>query len=153
MKNLCLIFLVGIMAGCASNVIKNTDPFRTEFIPIASASIQEPEIALKKVVSLLNKEGFLVSPNTVFYTATTDPKNVGYQYWRVTNEKWNVTYQLGVQIIKVRGGLIYWKLSHKIIGSRSGKQDRMFEPSDFEVTEQVVNKITRKLMILFSTSA
>ena len=102
-------------------------------------------------VGCANYEGYLVSSNAVFYVATTDPKSIGYQYWRVTNEKWKVSYQLGVQIMKATNGVVYWKLSHKIVGSRSGKQNRLFEPSDFEVTESVVNEISRKLMKLFST--
>ena len=153
MKLIYLVLLASILTGCSTTAaLKDTDPFRFEFSPIASASVVNPEAALSKTVKLLEKEGYLVSSNAIFHTATTEPKNIGYQYWKVTNEKWNVSYQLGVQIIEA-GGVVYWKLSHKIIGSRSGKQDRTFDPADFDVTEQKVNEITRKLMNLFSASA
>ncbi|MDN3521150.1 hypothetical protein [Halomonas ramblicola] len=149
---LCAVLAV-MLAGCASTASKNTDPFLFEYTPVARASIDNSDVALNEVVSLLEAEGFLVSPNAIFGTATTDPKDVGYQYWRTTNEKWKISYQIGVQVIETRKGMLYWKLSHKIIGSRTGKQDRLFEPSDFEVTESEINKLTRRLTRLLSASA
>lgn len=150
MKRALFLIFVVLIGGCMG--IRDTDPFHYEFSPIANASLNTPEVTLTKVIQLLEKDGYLVAPNTVFLTATTDQRDLGYQYWRVTNEKWKVAYQLGVQVIEAKGGTLYWKLSHRIVGSRSGKQDRMFEPNDFEITEKIVNEVIRKLMKLFSIS-
>ena len=153
MNKLLLLLLAAILSGCSTSAIKPTDPFLFEYTPVASASIGNSDIALRKVVDLLESEGYLVSPNAVFSSATTDPKDIGYQYWRATNEKWKVSYQVGVQIIETREGMLYWRLSHKIVGIRSGKQNRLFDPSDFEKTESIIIELTRKLMRLFSASA
>jgi hypothetical protein len=151
MRKTIIQFLVLILAGCAGTQ-RSSDPF-FGFEPIYTAAFSSPEKALIKVIEVMESEGYSVAPNMVFLTVFTEPKDIGYQVWRTTNEKWKVSYQVGVQIIKPRGRDMYWKIFHHIVGKRSGTQDRNFNPEDFEETFKILNNLTIRLMKLFSSGA
>lgn len=141
-----------LAAGCmSSTLITNTDPFQYNYTPIASTKLSEPEAAFEALVDLLEAEGYTVAANAAFLTATTFPKQLGYAYWRANKEKWDISCQAGVQIIRTTGDTLYWNLTHRIVGRRTMKEDRLFEPAEFEETEKIFNDLAFKIMRLFSS--
>jgi len=150
-----LFALILTIGGCATtNYIKSeTDPFKFDFTPIYTASNTTSQRVFDLGVKLLENEGYLVTPIPAFDIVTTNPISLGYQVWRSTNEKWNISLQVSLQIMKDKRGQLYWRLSHRIIGSRSGTQDRLFAPEDFEVASQRINELISKLSRVFAALA
>ncbi len=144
-------FLLLLLSGCASVIMTGTDPFRYEFTPVSASTFSEGEEALKAVVELLEDEGYRVARNSLFLTAVTEPEEIGYAYWRNTGEKWEIRYQIGVQLIRTIDDRLYWKLSHRILGSRSMREDRLFDPEDFAETERIFNDLILKVNNLFTS--
>lgn len=149
---LITIFALAI-SGCAGSAMKNTDPFNFAYEPIASTGYESIEYYLNEAAQSLDQSGYSVTPNFVFYTATTLPKSIGKHRWRRNGEKWDLSYQLGVQILHGSNGQLFWRLTHKITGTRSGREPRLFQPVDFDKTEKLVNEMHRKLSIAFSPRA
>lgn len=149
------IFVICILTGGCSGVStkSTTDPFDFDFTPMAYASNLSIDNALDLGIKALEAEGYKVAPSPVFHAATTDPQDLGYLVWRATNEKWKVSYQLALQIIKGPGSQLYWKLTHRIVGSRSGNQNRSFQPQDFEETSEITSELSSKLANLFFKAA
>lgn len=143
------------IGGCATNAYmkSETDPFRFDFTPIYTAKNTTSTQAFDLGVKLLENEGYLVTPIPAFDIVTTNPISLGYQVWRSTNEKWSISMQVSLQIMRDKRGQLYWRLSHRIIGSRSGTQDRLFAPEDFEITNQRINDLTSKLSHIFAKLA
>lgn len=142
MKYIIPILMIVLILGCQQIV---TDPFSTNYTPVVSDNFSSADKALTRVIAILKSNGYEVTGNDVILTATTEPRNTGYQIWKVTNEKWKVSYKIGVQLIRASEHRLYWKMSHKIVGSRQGKHDREFAPYDFEITENEFNKINHDL--------
>ncbi len=140
-----ILFVVAYLSACSPSTT-NSDPFELQFEPIANMTGSKQDY-LSKVIVVLEESEYSVTPNDVFATVTTLPKNLGTQRWRVNGEKWHLEYQLSVHIIEGNSGQFFWKLNHKIIGIRSGRQPRAFYPEDFEITEEIFNAIHRKLVL------
>ena len=149
---LSVLLLIACLSGCMMMAAKHSDPFEMQFEPIASLSGNKLEY-LSKAVRILEEAGYSVTPNDAFSSATTLPKKIGIQRWRANGEKWHLEYQLSVQIIESNGSQLFWKLSHKIIGTRSGRQPRLFYPEDFDITENIVNEVHQKIIYAFREQA
>ncbi|WP_274058657.1 hypothetical protein [Vibrio parahaemolyticus] len=152
LDSILLLLLVAYLSGCSGLAVKKSDPFELQFEPIASTGGSKSEY-LSKATRTLEDSGYSVTPNEVFFTATTLPKKLGTQRWRANGEKWRIQYQLSIQIIEDDNDTLYWKLSHKIIGKRSGREPRLFYPEDFEVTEEMINVVHQKMSIAFRRQA
>lgn len=126
------------------------DPFSPNYNLIIASHFTDPIKALEKATKILTDKGYEVEVNSVFHTVTTLPKDIGFQVWDRTSEKWMISYQVGIQIINFREDQNYWKLTHRIVGSRSGQNDRLFDPSDFKILDEIFLKLNKKLMDLFS---
>jgi hypothetical protein len=83
--------------------------------------------------------------------ASTEPERIGYAFWRKTGEMGEIRYQIGVQLIRTIDDKLYWKLSHRILGSRPMREDRLFDPEDFAKTEKIFNDLILKVNNLFSS--
>lgn len=116
-----------------------------DFVPIVPGKFASPKEALKAAVDVLKESGHRVKVNQVLCIAATHRENLGYQIWKKTNEKWKVSYEAAVQIIRSEGDLWFWNLCDFIVGSRSGKQDRRFDPSDFEHVERRFDELIYEL--------
>lgn len=138
-KVACIAMCLAVLSGCVGLGMKNSDPFMFEFEPIAYNDMGNGLDYLDKGADLLISKGYNVSRNEVFYTAITEPVSIGKHRWRRNGDKWDLTYQVGFQVIESKRGQIFWRITHKITGSRSGKEPRLFSPEDFDETESVFN--------------
>ena len=152
-KKIFVLFIISIISGCSNIWLKTNGSLNVPYEPIANIDNTDGESYLGIAIETLNNSGYSSDPNYVFYTATTLPKNLGKQRWRRNGDKWDINYQLGIQIIKGSNGQLYWKLSHNITGTRSGKEPRSFQASDFDITEELTNDIHRKLSLSFTSRA
>ncbi len=148
-KVLCIAACLSVMSGCGGMAMKNSDPFMFEFEPIAYNDLGDGLYYLNKGADLLISKGYNVSRNEVFYTAITEPVSIGKHRWRRNGDKWDLSYQVGFQVIESKRGQIFWRITHKITGSRSGKEPRLFSPEDFDETESIFNGMQRYLSNAF----
>ncbi len=152
-RTLCVAAFLAILSGCSGPGVKSTDPFIFEFEPIAYNDTVDGFYYLDLGANLLISKGYNVYRNDVFYTVITEPVEIGKHRWRRNSDKWDLTYQVGFQVIESRGGQIFWRITHKITGSRSGKESRLFSPEDFDETESVFNGLQRDLSHAFRRQA
>lgn len=136
-----------LLASCVPTV---TGPMaRPCFRPGLETNFNSPKAAFLAAVETLRGEGYEVSANTVLLEATTAPNDVGHQVWRTTGETWRVSYQLELLVIRINNGKFHWCLRTAVLGTRSGRQDRAFDSTDFDVVNRKVQKIegllTKKL--------
>ena len=133
-----------------STAYASTDPFESDFSPIIEGKFETIGQAFKEGVELLRSNDYVVSVNSIFLIGTTEKKEMGHLVWKETNEKWKVWYALSFQVIQPKSGQGYWKLSHRVVGTRSGEEDRIFEPYDFDLIGKEVSSIYLSLMNLLS---
>lgn len=137
------------MFGCM-NVVRPTgyQPLRA-YTPISEKKYKNPDDIFADALSVFKSKGYLTSANKEQFTIETDPKNLGFKYWVSNNEKWNIGYKLIFQII-ISESKYFYKLDTDIRGKRSGREDRSFEPKDFNETSDIINEIERELSNKFS---
>lgn len=84
-----------------------------------------------------------------FHTAITGRKKLSNCRWIKTNEKWNLTYQIGFQFFEGEHNKHWWRITRKIIGTRSSKEPRSFEASDFNETQKIFDDLHREMSNAF----
>lgn len=143
------------LTGCVSapRSTNFSDPFGFNFEPIAISDQHDGVYFLNLGSSLLEGKGYAVSVNEVFLGAITEPVPIGKHRWRSNNDKWELAYQVAFQVIESKNGYVFWRITHKITGTRSGKQPRAFSPSDFDETESIFNSLQSELSSFFRIQA
>lgn len=152
-KNYFIILFVLTVSGCTFMKMQSSDPFTYDFKPIAINDKKKGDFYFNLGINILKNKGYEVTLNEVFLTGTTLPINIGKHRWRRNNDKWDLTYQVGFQVLESRSGQVFWRIIHKIMGTRPGKEPRSFEPSDFDETEKIFNVLHHDLAIVFSQMA
>ena len=118
---------------------------------LATASdVRDALTGLRKVNEYLEANFYETITNPVFNTIETRPIELGYLYWRTNNEKWSVSYQVGFQTFTDSKGRVYWRLSHHITGTRSGREPRVFVSEDFNETEEVFFNLRKEISDILS---
>jgi len=144
-KHLIPILACILVSSCAQQALMGVQTCEVEYEPLLISNEQSLESLLFEIENILNDEGYDVVTNEVTYTIVTLPTYAGVYRWRENNEKWKLSYQLGFQLIKGSDDRVFWTLSHKIVGIRSGREPRTFGASDFDETEKIFTKL--KLVI------
>jgi len=152
-KILSIAIFVSVLSGCSSTVMKNSDPFMFEFEPIAYNEMHDGAYYLNKGADLFANKGYKAFRNDVFLSANTEPVSIGKHRWRRNGDKWDLTYQVGFQVFESKHGQVFWRITHKIVGSRSGKEPRLFSPEDFDETESIFNGLQSDLSQAFKRRA
>lgn len=100
----------------------------------------------------LENLGFSVETNDYFETISTSAKNAGTYYWKVTGEKWKVSYKIKIQLFSKGNNLLFWEFSPIITGSRSNRQDRSFSGGDFSEIDSEVERIRAELLAILKNN-
>jgi hypothetical protein len=80
-----------------------------------------------------------------FHSAVTEKIELHNCRWLKTRDKWNLTYQIGFQAFEGSDNDHWWRVTRKIIGTRSGKEPRSFEASDFNETQKIFDGLHREI--------
>ena len=86
-----------------------------------------------------------------FYSAITGRKELDKCLWLKNREKWDLTYQIGFQVLEGDEDKHWWRITRKIIGTRSSREPRSFEASDFKKTQEIFDGLQREMSNEFRT--
>ena len=155
-----LIFLLFLLMTSCVQISRDDDleyysmhiaaenPFSTNYQSLIYPATGLEDIQVKKepfliIIESLKEKGYTLIFNNETKTGYTTSKDLGKQRWVNNGEKWEVSYQIGFQVIKsqVKTNLIYWRLTYQIEGTRPGREPRLFNPSDFEETISIFNSL------------
>jgi hypothetical protein len=80
-----------------------------------------------------------------FHSAITDKIELDNCRWLKTKNKWDLTYQIGFQTFEGSDNDHWWRVTRKIIGTRSSEEPRSFEAIDFNETQKIFDGLYRKM--------
>ncbi len=145
-----IIIACAIITGCTNFSSMQIDTFVVQYEPVGNSDNYNQLMIQKVVENILVESGYEVTSNEVLHTISTSPISLGTNRWRANNEKWKLQYQLGFQVISGGDGRLYWTLTTKIVGTRSGREPRSFATSDFEESSELLTTLKRKVMSEFN---
>lgn len=112
--------------------------------PVIHGRYFDGEEAFRSAVKILRDNGYELTVDETLLIAFSNEKNLGFKFWKKSNEKWNIDYKLRLEIRCTNNGY-YWRVDPIIQGSRAGRQDRIFSRYDFDDIHHIVTSIERLL--------